>query len=179
MSTGAYQRPLGSVNSQNPSINRYLGADHVDAGNIYDLKSTGVRLAQDCSQHWYYPDITRDEAITMLRNGKPGSFVIRKSTTFPHSFGLALKVDKLTPKMMNRNEDSSNELVRHFLIESIMMDDGKTMGVHLKGFSSEPVFPNLASFVYHHSVQQGALPSTLFLPTQSGQFFTHNEIKHF
>lgn len=45
-----------------------------------------TRFARDSSKFWYKPTITREEAISLLRNAQPGTFLVRDSTTFASEF---------------------------------------------------------------------------------------------
>lgn len=40
-----------------------------------------TRFVRDSSKFWYKPTISREEAIALLRNAPPGSFLVRDSTT--------------------------------------------------------------------------------------------------
>lgn len=117
-----------------------------------------VKFVRDTSKIWYKPNISREQAISMLRDAAPGTFVVRDSNSFPGAFGLALKVSTPPAGMQNNPRDSSNELVRHFLIEPT------SRGVRLKGCSNEPVFSSLSALVYQHSLTSMALPCQLLLP---------------
>ncbi|MED6264348.1 hypothetical protein CHARACLAT_013956, partial [Characodon lateralis] len=55
--------------------------------------------------------------------------------------------------------DNTNELVRHFLIES------SPKGVKLKGCPNEPYFGCLSALVYQHAITPLALPCKLLIPT--------------
>lgn len=44
--------------------------------------SISLRFARDSSKYWYKPTLTREEAINLLRNATPGTFLVRDSTTF-------------------------------------------------------------------------------------------------
>lgn len=94
----------------------------------------------------------------MLKDASPGTFVVRDSNSFPGAFGLALKVAIPPPGAPSNIRDSSNELVRHFLIEPT------SRGVRLKGCANEPVFSSLSALVYQHSLMAMALPCKLLLP---------------
>ncbi|KAF0026156.1 hypothetical protein F2P81_020893 [Scophthalmus maximus] len=94
-----------------------------------------VKFVQDTSKFWYKPDISREQAISLLREREPGAFVIRDSHSFRGAYGLAMKVASPPPSVhQNKKGDISNELVRHFLIES------SPKGVKLKGCPNEPYF---------------------------------------
>ncbi|CAN8005637.1 unnamed protein product, partial [Ixodes hexagonus] len=115
-------------------------------------------FVKDTSKYWYKPNISREEAISVLKSKPPGTFIVRDSNSFPGAFGLALKVASPPPNVQNRTGDLSNELVRHFLIEPT------AKGVRLKGCANEPVFGDLSALVYQHSITPLALPCRLLLP---------------
>ncbi|XP_023570148.1 tensin-3 isoform X2 [Octodon degus] len=119
-----------------------------------------VKFVQDTSKFWYKPDISRDQAITMLKDKEPGSFIVRDSHSFRGAYGLAMKVATPPPSVLqlNKKGDLSNELVRHFLIECT------PKGVRLKGCSNEPYFGSLTALVCQHSITPLALPCKLLIP---------------
>ncbi|NWT13122.1 TENS4 protein, partial [Vireo altiloquus] len=117
-----------------------------------------MKFVMDTSKYWFKPSISRDRAIQLLRDKEPGAFLVRDSTSYRGSFGLAMKVPS-SPSSTQTGEGSS-DLVRHFLIES------STKGVHLKGASEELYFGSLSAFVYQHSITQLALPCKLSIPTR-------------
>ncbi|XP_077290561.1 focal adhesion protein tensin isoform X2 [Arctopsyche grandis] len=117
---------------------------------LHDVSPEKVKFVRDTSKFWYKPNISRDEAISLLQNQEIGAFIIRDSNSFPNAFGLALKV--ASPGL------SAVDSVRHFLIEPT------SRGVRLKGCSDEPVFSSLSALVYQHSVTPLALPVRLRLP---------------
>lgn len=112
-------------------------------------------FVKDTSKYWYKPTISREQAINMLRDKPPGTFVVRDSNSFPGAFGLALKVATPPPGVA---PGDGTELVRHFLIEP------SPKGVKLKGCNNEPVFGSLSALVYQHSITPLALPTKLLLP---------------
>ncbi|KAM4692270.1 tensin-4 [Rhinophrynus dorsalis] len=114
----------------------------------------GMKFVMHNSKHWFKPNITREQAIEFLREKEPGSFIIRDSTSFRGSFGLAMKVPGIPSKAGN----VTNDLVRHFLIES------SAKGVHLKGASEEPYFGSLSALVYQHTITPLSLPCKLVIP---------------
>nr|CAH8825882.1 unnamed protein product [Trichobilharzia regenti] len=127
--------------------------DMVDSSNMAHVNAT--------ARVWYRPKLSREEAISILRQQVPGSFLIRDSTTYKDAFGLAVKVATLPPKVTPKSDDLQSELVRHYLIEAV---NTPTKGVRLKGFASEPVFPSLAALINRHTQDALALPCRLILP---------------
>ncbi|XP_042281550.1 tensin-1 isoform X2 [Thunnus maccoyii] len=119
-----------------------------------------VKFVQDTSKYWYKPDISREQAIGLLRDREPGAFVIRDSHSFRGAYGLAMKVASPPPSVhQSKKGDITNELVRHFLIES------SPKGVKLKGCPNEPYFGCLSALVYQHAITPLALPCKLLIPT--------------
>uniref|UniRef100_A0A1A7WMR6 Tensin 3 n=1 Tax=Iconisemion striatum TaxID=60296 RepID=A0A1A7WMR6_9TELE len=124
-------------------------------------KQDTVKFVQDTSKFWYKPDISRDQAIAVLKDKEPGSFVVRDSHSFRGAYGLAMKVATPPPSVIQHSKkggDLSNELVRHFLIECT------AKGVRLKGCPNEPHFGSLTALVCQHSITPLALPCKLILP---------------
>ncbi|XP_067825423.1 tensin-4-like isoform X2 [Heptranchias perlo] len=118
-----------------------------------------VKFVQDTTKYWYKPNMRRDQAIEMLKDKEPGSFIIRESSTYVGSFGLALKVPSSSlGNPEKKTGDSPIELVRHFLIEF------SPKGVCLKGSPQEPFFGSLSALVYQHSITNMSLPCKLSLP---------------
>ncbi|XP_058152638.1 tensin-3 isoform X2 [Dasypus novemcinctus] len=124
-------------------------------------KHVTVKFVQDTSKFWYKPDISREQAIAMLKDKEPGSYIIRDSHSFRGAYGLAMKVATPPPSVLQLNKkagDLANELVRHFLIECT------PKGVRLKGCPNEPYFGSLTALVYQHSITPLALPCRLLIP---------------
>ncbi|KAI1899469.1 hypothetical protein AGOR_G00062120 [Albula goreensis] len=121
-----------------------------------------VKFVQDTSRFWYKPDISREQAIALLKDREPGAFVIRDSHSFRGAYGLAMKVAFAPPTVQQNKKagDITNELVRHFLIET------SPKGVKLKGCPNEPYFGCLSALVYQHSITPLALPCKLVIPTR-------------
>ncbi|XP_068023106.1 tensin-4 isoform X2 [Melanerpes formicivorus] len=117
-----------------------------------------MKFVMDTSKYWFKPSLTRDQAIQLLRDKEPGTFVVRDSTSYRGSFGLAMKVPSAAPS--SQTGDGSGDLVRHFLIES------SAKGVHLRGASEELYFGSLSAFVYQHAITPLALPCKLSIPTR-------------
>uniref|UniRef100_A0A4W5Q8R3 SH2 domain-containing protein n=1 Tax=Hucho hucho TaxID=62062 RepID=A0A4W5Q8R3_9TELE len=125
-------------------------------------KQDNVKFVQDTSKFWYKPDISRDQAIGVLKDREPGSFIVRDSHSFRGAYGLAMKVATPPPSVLTQSKkvggDLSNELVRHFLIECTQK------GVQLKGCPNEPYFGSLTALVCQHSITPLALPCKLIIP---------------
>nr|XP_032823670.1 tensin-3-like isoform X1 [Petromyzon marinus] len=119
-----------------------------------------VKFVQDTTKYWYKKDISRDQAIAVLKDSEPGSFIIRDSHSFRGAYGLAVKVAMPPPSVLQQTKkgDLANELVRHYLIEST------PKGVRLKGCPNEPFFGSLSALVYQHSITPLALPCQLIIP---------------
>ncbi|KAM9766944.1 tensin-1 isoform 4-T4 [Menidia menidia] len=126
-----------------------------------DIKMN-VKFVQDTSRFWYKPDISREQAINLLKDREPGAFIIRDSHSFRGAYGLAMKVACPPPTVQQNKKvaDMTNELVRHFLIET------SPKGVRLKGCPNEPYFGCLSALVYQHSMTPLALPCKLMIPTK-------------
>ncbi|XP_076828075.1 tensin-3 isoform X2 [Brachyhypopomus gauderio] len=125
-------------------------------------KQVTVKFVQDTSKYWYKPDIARDQAIAVLKDKEPGSFIVRDSHSFKGAYGLAMKVASPPPTVLHQSKkasgDLSSELVRHFLIECT------PRGVRLKGCPNEPYFGSLTALVCQHSITPLALPCKLIIP---------------
>ncbi|MBN3323411.1 TENS4 protein, partial [Atractosteus spatula] len=142
-----------------------------------------MKFVMDTSQFWFRPHITREEADALLRDREPGSFIVRDSTSYRGSFGLALKVQEVPASASGTGKSGDNknlisslpgegatELVRHYLIES------SARGVRLKGSSEEPYFAkclssdagSLSALVYQHAITSFALPCKLLIPGHGG-----------
>ncbi|XP_038136881.1 tensin isoform X5 [Cyprinodon tularosa] len=121
-----------------------------------------VKFVQDTSRFWYKPDISREQAISLLKDREPGAFIIRDSHSFRGAYGLAMKVACPPPTVQQNKKagDLTNELVRHFLIET------SPKGVRLKGCPNEPYFGCLSALVYQHAMTPLALPCKLMIPTK-------------
>ncbi|NXG91936.1 TENS4 protein, partial [Stercorarius parasiticus] len=108
-----------------------------------------MKFVMDTSKYWFKPSITRDQAIQLLKDKEPGTFVVRDSTSYRGSFGLAMKVP-VSPTG-SQTGDESGDLIRHFLIES------SAKGVHLKGASEELYFGKDGNFTPRKVVARSSL----------------------
>ncbi|XP_019939349.2 tensin-4-like isoform X1 [Paralichthys olivaceus] len=121
-----------------------------------------MKFVMDTSKFWFRPHSSRAEAEALVKDKEAGTFVVRDSTSFRGSFGLAMKVN-LSPTNFTASAypgESSSDAVRHFLIES------STKGVRVKGSSQEPYFGSLSALVYQHTISAYALPCKLLLHSQ-------------
>ncbi|XP_067397035.1 tensin-4 [Emydura macquarii macquarii] len=152
--------PNSSPSSGTSSLNKTSS----DTSLLFSLDSPSkdgqptMKFVMDTSKYWFKPSITRDQAIQLLKEAEPGAFIVRDSTSYRGSFGLAMKV-LISPSSCKTGDDSG-DLIRHFLIES------SAKGVHLKGASEEPYFGSLSAFVYQHVIMPLALPCRLAIPTR-------------
>ncbi|XP_059925339.1 tensin-2-like isoform X2 [Gadus macrocephalus] len=119
-----------------------------------------AKFVQDSSKYWYKPGISRDQAIAVLKDKEPGSFLIRDSNSFQGAYGLALKVTTppLNANLNTSKGDPLEQLVRHFLIET------GPRGVKIKGCQNESYFGSLSALVYQHSITPISLPCALLVP---------------
>ncbi|XP_075211677.1 focal adhesion protein tensin isoform X4 [Lycorma delicatula] len=161
--SGVHQNGITNGGQSSPSV--YYGHSrrssiHSNSEPPQEVSPAHVKFVRDTSRFWYKPTISREEAIAMLRDRPPGTFVVRDSNSFPGAFGLALKVAMPPPNTISKapSSDPASELVRHFLIEPT------SRGVRLKGCPNEPVFSSLSALVYQHSLMPLALPCRLVLP---------------
>ncbi|XP_070698234.1 tensin-2-like isoform X3 [Pempheris klunzingeri] len=119
-----------------------------------------AKFVQDSSKYWYRPGISRDQAIAVLKDKEPGTFLIRDSNSFQGAYGLALKVATPPPNanIIGSKGDPLEQLVRHFLIET------GPRGVKIKGCQNESYFGSLSALVYQHSITPISLPCALRIP---------------
>ncbi|XP_040029120.2 tensin-1 isoform X5 [Gasterosteus aculeatus] len=154
--------PASGVSAPNLSGTQTLPEASKSIYDGYPDIKMNVKFVQDTSKFWYKPDITREQAINVLKDREPGAFVIRDSHSFRGAYGLAMKVACPPPTLQQNKKvgDMTNELVRHFLIET------SPKGVRLKGCPNEPYFGCLSALVYQHSMTPLALPCKLMIPAK-------------
>uniref|UniRef100_A0A8C9V4G0 Tensin 3 n=1 Tax=Scleropages formosus TaxID=113540 RepID=A0A8C9V4G0_SCLFO len=70
-------------------------------------KHVTVKFVQDTSKFWYKPDISRDQAISVLKDKEPGSFIVRDSHSFRGAYGLAMKVATPPPSVLQQSKKGS------------------------------------------------------------------------
>ncbi|XP_062975295.1 tensin-2 isoform X2 [Elgaria multicarinata webbii] len=121
-----------------------------------------VKFVQDTSKFWYKPHLSREQAISLLKDKEPGTFLIRDSNSFQGAYGLALKVATPPPNSINHSTkgDPAEQLVRHFLVET------GPKGVKIKGCNNEPHFGSLPALVSQHSITPISLPCRLLIPSK-------------
>lgn len=138
------------------AVEQRRGSAQVEA----DIR-VNAKFVQDSSKFWYKPGISRDQAIAVLKDKEPGSFLIRDSNSFQGAYGLALKVETAPPNANltgNKGGDPLEQLVRHFLIET------GPRGVKIKGCQNEAYFGSLSALVFQHSITPVSLPCALRIP---------------
>uniref|UniRef100_A0A8C6PZ17 Tensin 3 n=1 Tax=Nothobranchius furzeri TaxID=105023 RepID=A0A8C6PZ17_NOTFU len=145
-----------------PNVLPDLSAQTPQPSSPLPGKRLTAKFVQDTSKFWYKPDISRDQAISVLKDKEPGCFIVRDSHSFKGAYGLAMKVATPPPSVFQQSKkaggDLSTELVRHFLIECTQK------GVRLKGCPNEPYFGSLTALVCQHSITPLALPCKLIIP---------------
>ncbi|XP_067867348.1 tensin-3-like isoform X3 [Heterodontus francisci] len=145
-----------------PDFSKVINTSVVEDITFSSDKHVTVKFVQDTSKFWYKPEISREQAIALLKDKEPGSFIVRDSHSFRGAYGLAMKVATPPASVLQQSKkavgDLSNELVRHFLIECTQK------GVRLKGCPNEPYFGSLTALVYQHSITPLALPCKLLIP---------------
>ncbi|XP_029683992.1 tensin-3-like [Takifugu rubripes] len=57
-------------------------------GADFGSKTEAVKFVQDTSKFWYKPDISRDQAIAVLKDKDPGAFIVRDSHSFRGAYGF-------------------------------------------------------------------------------------------
>ncbi|XP_072261782.1 tensin-2 isoform X2 [Pyxicephalus adspersus] len=130
-------------------------------------------FVQDSSKFWYKPNISREQAIALLRGAEPGAFLIRDSNSFRGAYGLALKVSSPPPNVPTQPcKDPLEQLVRHFLIET------GPKGVKIKGSPIEPHFGSLSALVSQHSITPLSLPCRLRIPDKDLADQTSDVVVH-
>ncbi|XP_030054055.1 tensin-2 isoform X2 [Microcaecilia unicolor] len=161
--------------SGNTTLNRSPGMFHhhvsfspsvaditTPTSDLQQENQINVKSVQDTSKFWYKPSISRDQAIALLKDKDPGSFLIRDSNSFQGAYGLALKV--ATPPLSALNQpckgDPKEQLVRHFLIET------GPKGVKIKGCQDELHFGSLPALVFQHAITPISLPCRLKIPSR-------------
>lgn len=103
---------------QSTYLNQSERSSFVSSIDDREVIDTSPKFIQSCSQYWYRPAISRDEAIKILLNKPPGSFIVRDSESFKGSFGLAIRVSRSIADMQPKTYgEGQTDLVRHFLIE--------------------------------------------------------------
>uniref|UniRef100_A0A673C004 Tensin 1 n=1 Tax=Sphaeramia orbicularis TaxID=375764 RepID=A0A673C004_9TELE len=75
-----------------------------------DIKMN-VKFVQDTSKYWYKPDISREQAINLLKDREPGAFIIRDSHSFRGAYGLAMKVACPPPTIQQNKKGCLSALV--------------------------------------------------------------------
>ncbi|XP_026158116.1 tensin-4 [Mastacembelus armatus] len=159
---------IHSAGPESPLIQKIPAADSTPLSPHsfqahFNGSQPSMKFVMDTSKFWFRPHISRADAEALVKDKEAGTFVVRDSTSYRGSFGLAMKVGQ-TPANFTASAypgESSSDLVRHFLIES------SAKGVRIKGSSQEPYFGSLSALVYQHSISAYALPCKLLLHSQN------------
>ncbi|KAG5441407.1 Tensin-1 [Clonorchis sinensis] len=136
-------------------------------GDSTDWEQGLMKLVRETYRDWYMPDKKREDIHFLLRDREPGAFIIRNSVSCVNSFSLGVKSPPPGPLVSANPEYMKSGPVKHFMIQTIPMPDGRTEGVQLRGFEDQPIFPGLVQFVHHHCLHPGPLPCQLRLPVTS------------
>ncbi|KAM8913844.1 tensin-2-like isoform 3-T3 [Spinachia spinachia] len=138
------------------AVEQRRGPSHHNCREEADLR-VNAKFVQDSSKYWYRPGISRDQAIAVLKDKGPGTFLIRDSSSFQGAYGLALKVATPPPNanMTVSKGDPLEQLVRHFLIET------GPRGVKIKGCQNESYFGQLCGRQHFHYKVRDGLPNTV------------------
>uniref|UniRef100_UPI001EAF86AF tensin-3-like n=1 Tax=Oncorhynchus gorbuscha TaxID=8017 RepID=UPI001EAF86AF len=72
--------------------------------DVLAIKQVTVKFVQDTSKFWYKPDISRDQAISVLKDKEPGCFIVRDSHSFRGAYGLAMKVATPPPSVLQQTK---------------------------------------------------------------------------
>ncbi|XP_058717260.1 tensin-2 isoform X3 [Poecile atricapillus] len=150
--------PGGPRDPSSPQRSPGGAQGHPSAGAGPGGTPPGGTFVQDTTKFWYKPGLSREEAVSLLKAAPPGSFLVRRSSSFPGAFGLALRVGVPPPRATARAGDPQEQLVRHFLIET------GPRGVKIRGCPEEPYFGSLPALVLQHSITPISLPCTLRIP---------------
>ncbi|XP_056293874.1 tensin-2-like isoform X2 [Pseudoliparis swirei] len=158
-SSSSSSSPVHHVTFSPSAGEQRRGSSHHGGREEADVR-VNAKFVQDSSKFWYKPGISRDQAIAVLRDKEPGSFLIRDSNSFQGAYGLALKVATPPPNAnaTGGKGDPLEQLVRHFLIET------GPRGVRIKGCQNESYFGSLSALVYQHSITPISLPCALRVP---------------
>ncbi|XP_070684166.1 tensin-4-like isoform X2 [Pempheris klunzingeri] len=60
----------------------------------FNCGQPSMKFVMDTSKFWFRPHISRAEAEALVKDKEAGTFVVRDSTSYRGSFGLAMKVDQ-------------------------------------------------------------------------------------
>uniref|UniRef100_A0A3P8ZCU5 Tensin 3 n=1 Tax=Esox lucius TaxID=8010 RepID=A0A3P8ZCU5_ESOLU len=105
---------LGQAGSRSPSLSGFSSplsgsclSIPFPSANTFASKQDTVKFVQDTSKFWYKPDISRDQAIVVLKDREPGSFIVRDSHSFRGAYGLAMKVSSPPPSVLTQSKKGS------------------------------------------------------------------------
>uniref|UniRef100_A0A8C5GMU1 Tensin 3 n=1 Tax=Gouania willdenowi TaxID=441366 RepID=A0A8C5GMU1_GOUWI len=90
-----------------PDLSAQLSGTASPLPDVLASKQVTVKFVQDTSKFWYKPDISRDQAISALRDKEPGCFIVRDSHSFRGAYGLAMKVFTPPPSVIQQSKKGS------------------------------------------------------------------------
>ncbi|CAC5416177.1 TNS [Mytilus coruscus] len=108
-------------------------------GDLRRGVNLSIESLQAIKQYWYFPDISRDEAINRIKSKVVGSFLIRKSSSEVGGFVLVVNENK-TDNPLDRDH---NTVVRNFIIHSTVSG--------LTSIHGTDTFDSIVSLVYHYA----------------------------
>ncbi|CAH8657093.1 unnamed protein product [Dicrocoelium dendriticum] len=127
------------------------------SGDASEWEQVLLKQVKNTFREWYMPEKSREDVENLLRDREPGSFIVRNRLSHENSFSLGLKAPGLPDPYRHGS-------IKHYIINSVPMHDGRGTGLQLSGFSDQPVFPDFVSFVHHHCMHAGPFPCALRLP---------------
>lgn len=162
---GRQRQPPSAPIVQNESPPNQLGhlAESTPLQKSKEPTMSATVTAATSEKYWYKSSMSRDVAVNILKNARPGDFIVRDSKSFQGSYGLCVRVERhQVPKSLLESKSSDGDekthLVRHFLI------DGSPRGVRVAGSDQEPIFASLAALIHQHAHTPLSLPIKLNIP---------------
>uniref|UniRef100_A0A673CQR6 Tensin 3 n=1 Tax=Sphaeramia orbicularis TaxID=375764 RepID=A0A673CQR6_9TELE len=90
-----------------PDLSAQMPSSASPLPDVLASKQVTVKFVQDTSKFWYKPDISRDQAISVLKDKEPGCFIVRDSHSFRGAYGLAMKVATPPPSVLQQTKKGS------------------------------------------------------------------------
>ena len=111
---------------------------NINNENIYNSKLVD---GQTLASSWFQPNLSRDQASSILKTSQSGKFIVRRSSS----------CDAFVLSMTGMKEGD----ILHLLLHT------SQSGVRFQG--SQKIFPNIYSLVLHLSIMRESLPCNLIL----------------